>query len=212
MGTKDAIGSYDSDKFNETWKRNSIIFSSGGSPFVPTKTRVNILAGVNYEAPSFVVPINSNGSGPDEIATFVNGKWRIFGNWFGVPGALFWIGDVGDIPVAGDWNCDGKETIGAFRPSTGQWFLRNSNNGGGSNLSFYFGNPGDKPVAGDWDISSCGTEIGVVRGRTWYLRSNLPSGPADHVFNFPATGSVSQLQPVLGDWDGDGDETPGYHR
>ncbi len=31
-------------------------------------------------------------------------------------------GQRGDLGAIGDWNCDGTETLGIFRPSTGTWF------------------------------------------------------------------------------------------
>ncbi len=70
----------------------------------------------------------------------------------------------------------------------------------------YFGDPGDVPVAGDWH-AGCGDEIGVVRGATWYLDNDLGGG-AETSFVF----GVSGMAPMLGDFDGDGVDTPGYHR
>ena len=43
---------------------------------------------------------------------------------------MFAFGQPGDQPVAGDWNGDGIDTIGVYRPSTGQFLLRNSNTNG----------------------------------------------------------------------------------
>ena len=34
--------------------------------------------------------------------------------------------EPGDIPVAGDWNGDGKDAVGVYRPSTGQFVLETS--------------------------------------------------------------------------------------
>ena len=33
------------------------------------------------------------------------------------------LGEGGDVPVLGDWDCDGVDTPGVVRPSTGQAFL-----------------------------------------------------------------------------------------
>ena len=38
-------------------------------------------------------------------------------------------GSVFDVPVAGDWDGDGIDTIGVFR--NGTFYLRNSNSSGG---------------------------------------------------------------------------------
>ena len=41
--------------------------------------------------------------------------------------SLSW-GLPGDIPVIGDWNGDGKDDIGIFRPSSGIWSLDSNGN------------------------------------------------------------------------------------
>lgn len=213
----DGVGTYDDDTYGSDDWHNSLIWSvgsSGSGPAGPDRSRKTFLVGSNYEGSGYLVGGNANGSGGDELASFTGGKWRIaFGAWTtSSPGTLFWFGDTGDVPFLGDWDCNGTETVGVFRPSTGQWFLKDSNSNGSPDLSFYYGNPGDKPVVGNWDTASCGTEIGVVRGRTWYLRSALSSGAANVQFNYPSSGSTSNMQPILGDWDGDANatETPAY--
>ena len=53
----------------------------------------------------------------------------------------FFYGNPGDIPLIGDWNCDGVETPGMFRPSTGFVYLTNGNpadNGVGTGEIFDF--------------------------------------------------------------------------
>src|SRR3954447_19233658 len=62
------------------------------------------------------------------------------------------FGSAGDIPVAGDWDGDGRDGIGVFWTSTGQWFLRNSAAGSGPAESVVaYGTSGDKPFVGDYD-------------------------------------------------------------
>ncbi|MEO3748986.1 hypothetical protein ABGB05_36780, partial [Plantactinospora sp. B5E13] len=34
-----------------------------------------------------------------------------------------------DIPISGDWNGDGTDTVGVFRPSNSTWYLRDTNSG-----------------------------------------------------------------------------------
>jgi hypothetical protein len=62
----------------------------------------------------------------------------------------------------GDWDGDGKDTIGVFR--AGIWFLRNTNTTGMADQTFAYGLATDQPVAGDWDGDGLAT-IGVFRAR-----------------------------------------------
>jgi hypothetical protein len=58
-------------------------------------------------------------------------------------------GIPGDKPVTGDWNNDGKDTIGVYR--NGTFYLRNENTIGFADVVFGLGIPGDMPIAGNWD-------------------------------------------------------------
>jgi len=51
--------------------------------------------------------------------------------------------------VTGDWDNDGRDTIGVYR--NGVFYLRNSNTAGNADLYFALGIPGDLPIAGNWD-------------------------------------------------------------
>jgi uncharacterized delta-60 repeat protein len=117
----------------------------------------------------------------------------------------FFYGSPNDIPVAGDWNGDGIDTIGVFR--NGQFFLRNSNDTGFADLQFAFGAPGDIPVAGDWNGDGIDT-IGVIRGNEVFLRNSNSVGDADIQFTFGAPGDLF----IIGDWNGDGTDTIGAFR
>ena len=111
--------------------------------------------------------------------------------------------------MAGDWDADGTDTIGVFRPSNATWYLRNANTGGAPDVQFSWASPGDVPVVGDWDAN--GTEtVGVYRpgNSTFYLRNTLSGGGVDAEFAYGVTGDV----PVAGDWDGDGVDTVGLYR
>jgi hypothetical protein len=54
-------------------------------------------------------------------------------------------------PIAGDWNGDGKSTVGFYRPSDGSFHLKDSHAGGASDAAFVYGPPNMKPIAGDWN-------------------------------------------------------------
>ena len=126
----------------------------------------------------------------------------------------FYFGDPGDVPFMGDWDCDGIDTPGLYRQSDGYVYLRNSNSQGVADVRFFFGNPGDVPLAGDFNGDGCDT-VSVYRpsNATFYIINELGAdegglGAADVAFIFGNPGD----KPFVGDFDGDGVDTPGLHR
>ncbi|MEU9824029.1 hypothetical protein [Micromonospora chersina] len=115
-----------------------------------------------------------------------------------------------DVPISGDWDGDGDQTIGVFRPSTSTFYLRNTNSGAAT-IVFKFGHgpSGDIPVAGDWDGDGVDT-VGVFRPSesTWYLTNGTTS--TDMTFKF-GSGPSGDL-PVVGDWNADRRDTVGVFR
>jgi hypothetical protein len=104
--------------------------------------------------------------------------------------------------------CPG-DTPGVYRPSTTDWFLRNSPTAGLPNISVLYGTAEDTPLAGDWNGDGVRT-VGVYRSsnRTFYLRNSNTPGSADIIVQYGIEGDI----PLAGDWDGDGDETIGVYR
>jgi hypothetical protein len=49
----------------------------------------------------------------------------------------FFYGDPGDVPMVGDWDCDGDDTPGLYRQSDGFVYLRNSNTQGVADIRFF---------------------------------------------------------------------------
>jgi uncharacterized protein YegP (UPF0339 family) len=122
------------------------------------------------------------------------------GNWF------FQWGLPGDVPIAGDFDGDGKSDISVYRPSTGEWFLRLSTQNYGimvGNWYYQWGVPGDQPVGGDFDGDGK-TDIAIYRPSTgeWYLRLSTQNY-AIAAGNWLFTWGVPGDQPVAGDFDGD---------
>jgi hypothetical protein len=72
----------------------------------------------------------------------------------------FSYGNTGDVPVTGDWNGDGTDTIGVFH--AGGWNLRNSNSPGLPSVRISYGTSSDAVVTGDWNNDSLDT-IGTFR-------------------------------------------------
>ncbi len=148
---------------------------------------------------------NSNSAGPADIKPFAYGK------------PSFGFEEPGDIPMVGDWDGDGKDTVGVVRRRNGQantlFLLRNANTAGPATLAFPYGSISDAPaVTGDWDGTGSDT-AGVIRnfGRgtlTWLLRNSNYHGQAQIQFNY-GTGFD---QPIVGDWNGDGVDGVGITR
>ena len=105
----------------------------------------------------------------------------------------FAYGDPGDLPIVGDWDGDGVDTVGVVRGNV--FLLRNTNTSGSADVAFVYGNPGDAVIIGDWDGDGVDT-VGVVRGNTFYLRNSNTSGAADVVFSFGDGGD----RVIVGKW------------
>jgi len=183
----------------------------------PRLSAVAIAAALLLGSLTSSVPVPALGAevcvGPEcDTAAFVDGDGRFHIYEDLVDGAsvgAFYFGDPGDIPLAGDWDCDGQQTPAAYRRSEGFAYLRNSISQGVADSSFYLGDPGDIPLAGDFDGDGCDT-ISVYRpseGKV-YLRNSLGPGPAEFSYYFGDPGDT----PFVGDFDGDGVDTIGLHR
>lgn len=125
----------------------------------------------------------------------------------------FYFGAPRDIPMMGDWDCDGDETPGLYRQSDGYVYLRNSNDTGPGEIRFTLGIPGDIPLAGDFNGDGCDT-VAVYRPHeghvymTNVLGENEGFFVAEYDYFFGDPGD----KPFVGDFDGDGVETVGLHR
>ncbi len=117
------------------------------------------------------------------------------------------FGTAGDIPVVGDWDGDGDDTIGLFRDGT--WTLTGSHEGEAlPTRTARFGRAGDLPVVGDWDGDGDDT-LGLFRDGTWLLSNSLASNPlVPRIFILGGPGDL----PVVGDWDGVDGDTVGVFR
>jgi hypothetical protein len=126
----------------------------------------------------------------------------------------FYYGNPGDLPFAGDWDCDGTDTPGLYRQSDGYVYLRDSNSQGVADRTFFFGNPGDIPIAGDFNGNGCDT-VSIYRpseGRVYIINKlgdgDAGLGAADISYYFGNPGDV----PFTGDFDNDGIDTVGLYR
>jgi len=126
----------------------------------------------------------------------------------------FFFGDPGDIPLAGDFNGNGCDTVSIFRPSAARVFIINElgqNDGGlgAADFTYLFGNPGDKPFVGDFDADRIDT-VGLHRESTGlvYFRNSHTQGTADVQYIFGDPGD----RLVAGNFSGFWEETPAVFR
>ena len=118
----------------------------------------------------------------------------------------FWFGEPGDAPLMGDWDNDGVDTPGMYRPSTGFVYVRNTNDTGSGDIEFFYGIPGDIPIVGDWDGIN-GDTLAIYRNGRVYV-SNTLGGVADFDFWFGVPGD----RPFAGNFDGIGGDSIGLYR
>jgi hypothetical protein len=182
------------------WAIIAVTAAAGGRSARPATSRVY----VDRTSP----PAGSSTGG------YAAGAWRVsnanveqLSTSAGVFASYRW-GRAGDIPVVGDWDGDGTQTVGVVRPNrdldSNHLLLRDAD---GGVLDFWYGRHGDRVLVGDWNGDGTWTPA-AVRAGVWSLRNSNATGPADATVSFGRSGD----RYLAGDWDGDGDFTPGVQR
>jgi hypothetical protein len=133
-----------------------------------------------------------------------NGVWHIR-----VPGNddyTFTYGNPGDVPLFGDWDGDGFDTPGMYRPTNGFAYLTDTLPPDGgvaiAEFDFFYGIPGDQVFVGDWDGIN-GDSLGISRNGRIYLANTNATVFADIEFWFGLPTDIA----YGADPDGDGKDT-----
>jgi (2Fe-2S) ferredoxin len=142
------------------------------------------------------------------VGLFKAGDWALDRNrdlaWGAGDGGTFTFGWNGSIPVAGDWNGDGKTEVGVF--ADGIWYRDVNGNGywdsADAAAKIWFGWRGSIPVVGDWNGDGR-SDVGVFANGIWYVDVN-GNGYWDSADNaakiwYGWHGAI----PVVGDWNSD---------
>jgi hypothetical protein len=115
------------------------------------------------------------------------------------------LGPFGSIPLAGDWDGDGRDSVGVYDPLTRR-FLFLSTTGAPARQRQVFGAAGDLPLVGDWNGDGV-DDVGTYNTATRTFALLLPDGTV----RTEGFGGVNDT-PVIGDWNGDGVDDIGAYR
>ncbi|MFL6273944.1 MAG: hypothetical protein ACJ74G_01955 [Blastocatellia bacterium] len=115
---------------------------------------------------------------------------------------------MGDAPVVGDFDGDGKADPGVWRATQGIWFIPKSSSFDYNQFIFaQWGELGDVPIAADFDHDGR-ADMGYYHNGTWGVLQSSHNFSTDFplFFSWGGTG----LQPIVADFDGDGRADIGY--
>ncbi|MGH8871105.1 MAG: N-acetylmuramoyl-L-alanine amidase, partial [Acidimicrobiia bacterium] len=110
---------------------------------------------------------------PSEAGLYIINRMGADGGGLGPAEMHYVYGDPGDVPFAGDWDGDGIDTVGLYRPATATVYLRDSNSTGVADLIVRSGM--GVPVAGDFGIlpdppSGPAVTLSMVSREAWGAR------------------------------------------
>lgn len=118
------------------------------------------------------------------------------------PDREYKLGDNGDIMFTGDWDGDGVDGLGLYRPSTRTiQYIEDLTDTGGITPAFDVGNIDDLPFSGNWDGLG-GDGYALYRPSTreiFYFQESDDTEP----FASISVGDTGD-EIIAGDWDGDG--------
>jgi len=125
---------------------------------------------------------------------------------------VYGVADAGWVPLAGDWNGDGTDTVGLYAPDSSTFFLNNVNATRNADVVFSYG-PGGLgwiPIVGDFNGDGVDT-VGLYApdSSTFFLNNANTTRNADVVFSY-GPGGLGWM-PIVGDWNGDGVDTVGLY-
>ena len=141
-----------------------------------------------------------NSSPPPTPPPIVTNKFYLNDNWDAQHDVYTTYGDYGVGALAGDWNGDGKRTLGV---RYGNKYYLNNGFDAGAEIVVTYGDANIPVLAGDWNGDGVDT-LGIREGNTFYLNNSFDAG-ADIVASY----GNSDMVAMVGDWNGNGVDTLG---
>ena len=139
---------------------------------------------------------NFSGSGPSDLGIYRSGSFWYFQSSTANL-ALYSLGNPGDVPLAADYDGDGKDEAAAFDSATETLqFTRSSD---GTQVTLPLGQPGDIPLVGDFDGDGIADPAAYTSGTSTFKYQRSSDGAIVSV-QWGQHGDV----PMIGDYDGDG--------
>ncbi|MEU3167800.1 M23 family metallopeptidase [Streptosporangium sp. NPDC006930] len=111
------------------------------------------------------------------------------------------------VPIVGDWDGNGYDTVSTYDPTTGRFYISNNPAGGKAEYTFQYGNAnvGAVPFVGDWNGDGS-DEVGVRMGNVFHMRTSPVTEPDVETTVKVSYGDTPMI-PLAGDWDGNGYDT-----
>ena len=188
------------------WRPSTDASGQGGIWYV-VRSSDGAAVAQQWGAPDDVpVPADYDGDGRADLAVWRaitgdvfaqgdNGTWFLINSSDGTAVSVQ-LGTLGDVPVAADYDGDGRADLAVWRPTNGAWLIRGSRTGIVTSVGF--GAPGDVPVPRDYDGDGK-ADLAVWRSRTgeWFILGSRSGSVLGRGW-----GAIGDL-PVPGDYDGD---------
>jgi hypothetical protein len=117
----------------------------------------------------------------------------------------FVFGPAGEniIPIAGDWNGDGFDTVGIYNSENAIFYLKNSLEPGDADIMIRGIKSGWIPITGDWDGDGA-DEVGEYDPESAIFYHYDSDG---EMYSKPYSHGGEKYAAVCGDWNGDGNDS-----